>query len=374
MTTTTRAAVALTVALLTGAAAGTAGATAADDPDPAAVPTTAPAPAVPTTFDNTSGPLSTPAAGGTLPVYATCEEAIQPPTSTEPCSEAAVDAFNRFGGKLGLLYASDLPISLGVWSPIGDHDWEFNQSVLYACIGVARQESEYAWLDYQLMTFTDYSAVANEKLFDAAMTYVCPELSYTRQNEWDFHVPAEVLASTTTVAPTPPTEPVATAGPTAAVTVPEVPTVPTVPAVPTTIGGVIPTVATTVPGTTAEATAPIQTANGIHDYTCAQIVSIRSEQPCDAAIQGVFDQIVAGNPQAFDDYIYTADLGWFSSNELNVPETAFVGLMACANRASGLTYDGFDPFVRGIFPAAGQADTRKAWDAAGAVLCPFLGS
>lgn len=337
---------------------------------PPTVPPTSPAApttqaGAPTTFDQTTGPVSTPSTSGTLPVYTTCEQAIQPPTSTEPCPAAAVEGFNLFGGKLGLLYASDLPISLGVWAPVGDHDWEFNESVLYACISVLKGEDDLVWLDYQLLTFTDYSASANEKLFDAAMTYVCPELQHTRSSEWDFHVPAEVAAQTPTTVPV---------GTVAVTTVPGVPTVPAtaaVPTVPATTTGVIPTVPTVPP--TAGTTTQIRTADGPRDFTCADIISIRDTvTPCDATVQALFDSIVAADPAAFDTYVYNQGLGWFSTNEVTVPETAFVGLWACANASTGVAFADYDNYVRGVFPAANPADTQRAWDVALATLCPSV--
>ena len=103
------------------------------------------------------------------------------------------------------LYADDLRVDLGVWDPIGDDDWEFNESVLYACIGVMNGQDEYVWLDEQLLRWTDYSASANEKLFDAAMQYVCSDLNYQRHNEWDFHVPASFSAAPTTTVAAPTT-------------------------------------------------------------------------------------------------------------------------------------------------------------------------
>lgn len=356
-------AVAAVAALGLGTPAGAAGA-------PRSAPTTLAPPAVPTapvtttspstTFDNSTGPLAVPGGGGVLPVYTTCEEAILPPTSTEACSAVATEGFNLFGGKLGLLYATDLPISLGVWAPVGNHDWAFNESALYACIGVFKGEDETVWLDYQLMTYTDYSAAADEKLFDAAMAYVCPELEYTRRGEWDFHVPAQFLASTTTLAP---------AGPTTVPAGTAVPAVPTVPV--TTIGGVIPTVPTTVAGDVL--TTQIDTADGPRDYTCAEIVSIRDTQtPCDAATQAVFDSIVTANAGAFNAFVYDVPLGWFSTNDINVPETAFVGLWACASASAGVTYADYDAYIRGVFAPPGPADTRLAWDAAFSVLCPFI--
>lgn len=360
-------AVAAVAALGLGTLAGAAGA-------PRSAPTTLAPPAVPTvpvtttspstTFDNSTGPLAVPGGGGVLPVYTTCEEAILPPTSTEACSAVATEGFNLFGGKLGLLYATDLPISLGVWAPVGNHDWAFNESALYACIGVFKGEDDLVWLDYQLMTYTDYSAAANEKLFDAAMAYVCPELGHSRQGEWDFHVPAQFLASTTTV--------VTPAGPTTVPTGPTVPAGPTVPSVPvTTLGGVIPTVATTVAG--GALTTQIDTANGPRAYACAEIVSIRDTQaPCDQAVQAVFDAIVTANPAAFNSFVYEAPLGWFSTNDINVPETAFVGLWACASASAGVSYAEFDSYIRGVFAPPGPADTRLAWDAAFSVLCPFI--
>ena len=99
------------------------------------------------------------------------------------------------GRQVGALYADELRDDLGVWDPIGDDDWEFNESVLYACIGVMSGQDEFVWLDEQLLRWTDYSASANEKLFDAAMQHVCPELNYQRLNEWDFHVPASFAAA-----------------------------------------------------------------------------------------------------------------------------------------------------------------------------------
>jgi hypothetical protein len=139
------------------------------------------------------------------PVFAGCEEAINSPTNTEPCDAAEVAAFTSWGGNIGLLYADDLPVDLGVWEPIGDDDWAFNESVLYACIGVSNGDDEFEWLDEQLLGWTDYSASANEKLFDAAMQYVCPDLGYQRQIEWDFHVPASFTAGATTSVPVPTT-------------------------------------------------------------------------------------------------------------------------------------------------------------------------
>ena len=44
-----------------------------------------------------------------------------------------------------------------------------------------------------------------EKLFDATMRYVCPDLGYQRQIEWDFHVPASFTAGVTTSVPAPTT-------------------------------------------------------------------------------------------------------------------------------------------------------------------------
>ncbi len=101
-----------------------------------------------------------------------------------------------------------------------------------------RRVDRAAFVDEQLVRWTDYSATANEKLFDAAMQYVCPELGHQRQNEWDFHVPASFTATTTVPAPT-------TTSPAPTTTVPAPTT--TVPA-PTTI---VPASSTTVAGGTA---------------------------------------------------------------------------------------------------------------------------
>ena len=210
-----------------------------DARDPRVAPTT-------TVPISTASP-TTVLADDVLPVFATCEETINSPTNTEPCDTDEMEAFARWGDKIAPLYADDLAFDLGVWEPIGEHDWEFNESVLYACIGVMNGEDEYVWLDEQLLGWTDYSASANEKLFDAAMQFVCPDLNYQRLNEWDFHVPASFAASTTTVAAPPTTAPAPT----------------TVLAAPTTT---VAAPTTTVVGTTTvgKTTALINTSNGMH--------------------------------------------------------------------------------------------------------------
>jgi hypothetical protein len=169
--------------------------------DPQVAPTTT-VPIPTTLVTATAAVPTTVLADDALPVFATCEEAINSPSNTEPCDADELEAFARWGGKIGLLYADDLRDDLGVWDPIGDDDWEFNESVLYACIGVMNGQDEYLWLDEQLLRWTDYSASANEKLFDAAMQFVCSDLNYQRHNEWDFHVPASFSAAPTTTAPT----------------------------------------------------------------------------------------------------------------------------------------------------------------------------
>ena len=64
--------------------------------------------------------------------------------------------------------------------------------------------------------------------------------------------------------------------------------------------------------------------------------------------------------------------GFFSTQELNVPQTAFVGLWACLAMASQNPYTEYDTDIRGFFPAANPADTQRAFDTAALVLCPFL--
>jgi hypothetical protein len=316
--------------------------------------------------DSLSGAIPTTSGADTaVPLYATCEEAINSPSNTEPCDADELEAFALWGERIGLLYADDLPIDLGVWDPIGDDDWEFNESVVYACLGVLNGEDEYVWLDEQLLRWTDYSASANEKLFDAAMQYVCPDLDYQRRNEWDFHVPAEFVAVPTTTLPASTT---AVAAPSTTLPAPTS----TRPAPTTALAAALPT---TVPGTAVadETTAQINTVDGTTAFTCGDIVSIRGEQvECPESFQVLFNEIVANDPDAFNTYIYDHDLGFFSTQEVTVPETAFVGLLACVTMASQDSYTQYDTDVRGLFPAANPADTQRAWDAAALVLCPFL--
>jgi hypothetical protein len=322
-----------------------------DARDPQVAPTTTVP--IPTTLEALP---TTVLADDALPVFATCEEAINSPSNTEPCDADELEAFARWGGKIAQLYADDLPVDLGVWDPIGDDDWEFNESVLYACIGVMNGQDEYVWLDEQLLSWTDYSASANEKLFDAAMQYVCSDLNYQRNNEWDFHVPASFSAAPTTTVAAPTT--------TVAAPTTTVPTPTTAPAPPTAVAG------TTTDG---ETTTLINTSDGMQPYTCGMLLPFGEEQEsCAEGFQILFNDIVVHDPTAFDTYVYDQDLGFFSTQEVNVAQTAFVGLWACLTMATQDPYTGYDAEIRGFFPTATSADTQLAWDAAALVLCPFL--
>jgi hypothetical protein len=325
------------------------------DGDVQVAPTTAVAPS--TTVDTSGGATSTTAfADAALPVFATCEEAINSPSNTEPCDADEREAFTSWGGNVGLLYADDLPIDLGVWEPIGDDDWEFNESVIYACLGVSNGQDEYVWLDEQLLRWTDYSASANEKLFDAAMQYVCPDLDYQRHNEWDFHVPAEFAAAPTTTIAAPTTT---IAAPTTTIAAPTT----TLATPPTTVAG------TTTDG---ETTTLIRTSDGTQPFTCAMLLPAadQPQQPCPEGVQLLFNNIVTGNPSAFDSYIYNEDLGYFSGQDVNVAQTGYVGFWACITMSAGHPYTDYDSDIRALFPAATPADTQLAWDAAARALCP----
>ncbi len=175
-------------------------------------------------------------------------------------------------------------------------------------------------------------------------------------------VPA--AATPTTVAPATPTT-----APAAPTTAPASPT--TAPAAPTTA----PAAPTTVPGSTgvAEATTEINTVDGVVAFTCSDILSIGDEPvECPDSFQPLFNDIVANDPVAFNTYIYDHDLGFFSTQEVNVPQTAFVGFWACLAMASQNPYTEYDTDIRDFFPAANPADTQRAWDTAALVLCPFL--
>jgi hypothetical protein len=312
--------------------------------------------ALSTTVDTSGGATSTTAfADAALPVFATCEEAINSPSNTEPCDADEREAFASWGGNVGLLYADDLPIDLGVWEPIGDDDWEFNESVIYACLGVSNGQDEYVWLDEQLLRWTDYSASANEKLFDAAMQYVCPDLDYQRHNEWDFHVPAEFAAAPTTTIAAPTTT---VAAPTTTIAAPTT----TLATPPTTVAGT----------TTGETTTLIRTSDGTQPFTCAMLLPAadQPQQPCPEGVQLLFNNIVTGNPSAFDSYIYNEDLGYFSGQDVNVAQTGYVGFWACITMGAGHPYTDYDSDIRALFPAATPADTQLAWDAAARALCP----
>jgi hypothetical protein len=176
--------------------------------------------------------------------------------------------------------------------------------------------------------------------------------------------PVTTAPVTPTTAPPAPTT--APAAPTTALAAPT-----TAPAAPTTA----PAGPTTVPGSTgiARTTTEINTVDGIVAFTCSDILSIRDEPvECPDSFQSLFNDIVANDPAAFNTYIYDHDLGFFSTQEVNVPQTAFVGLWACLAMASQNPYTEYDTDIRGIFAAANPADTQRAWDTAALVLCPFL--
>jgi hypothetical protein len=108
-------------------------------------------------------------------------------------------------------------------------------------------------------------------------------------------------------------------------------------------------------------------------YTCGMLLpSDTQQEPCNEAFQLLFDDIVANDPTAFDTYVYNQDLGFFSTQEVNVAETAFVGFWACLTMATQSPYTDYDSDIRDFFPAATATDTQRAWDAAALELCPFL--
>ncbi len=132
---------------------------------------------------------------------------------------------------------------------------------------------------------------------------------------------------------------------------------------------------TTVAGATtdSEVTTLISTSDGVQPFTCAMLLPFGDQQqPCPEEIQLVFNDIVASNPSGFETYIYDEDLGYFSTEEVNVAETGYSGFWACLMVAAQGSYTDYDADIRGLFPAATPADTQLAWDAAARVLCPFL--
>lgn len=144
---------------------------------------------------------------------------------------------------------------------------------------------------------------------------------------------------------------------------------------PTTVEASTTTVAppTTVTPTPGGLTTEIDTAGGPQPFTCGDIVAaVEGPDSTCADAQRIFDAIVTSNAAAFNSYVYDADLGFFSTTEVNVPETAYVGLAACVYVAGGSTFADYDAFVREAFTASSTADTQRAWDAAAQTLCPFL--
>ena len=72
--------------------------------------------------------------------------------------------------------------------------------------------------------------------------------------------------------------------------------------------------------------------------------------PCPEGFQPLFNDIVANGPAAFNTYIYDEVLGYFSTMEVNVAQTGFVGFWACLAMATQNPYTDYDADIRRCSP------------------------
>ena len=131
--------------------------------------------------------------------------------------------------------------------------------------------------------------------------------------------------------------------------------------------------------TGSDLSAPIQTSNGVVDFRCADIAGAwnPATTECPPGVQQMFDQIATANASSLDQYVYsgTTGLGVFGGVEYSVPETALIGVMACAmsstDPAAGRSL--WQAVMETQYPEAAATDLDAAWGSSFTVLCPWLG-
>lgn len=118
-----------------------------------------------------------------------------------------------------------------------------------------------------------------------------------------------------------------------------------------------------------------QSGNPVSDtYTCTQLHDfvMNPDMACDELFQGLWNQIVAANPQAFQTFADLQTLGNFHTlPDISQQIRAWFGLGACVFRSAS-DYAAYDAEVRELFPAITPGDTQLMWDEAHRVLCPFV--
>lgn len=314
-----------------------------------------------------------------------CETTLYPANSAETCTPLEIEAFTTYGARLPALYSAAPGLQLGNWAPQSVNDTTLNFFSLMACQYLVEDFSELGWLELTA-DVNGPTMAENEALFDAAMTYLCPEFNYRRQLEWDNYVPFDLLDPTTTTTPGAPVPQVTTTVPGAVTTQPAA-TAPTAPT-PTTLPPVPPpSTATSLPPATPTTAIPAgavivlsgfdssgnpvtvqYTCTALHDYV------VEPPRPCQDVEQTMFNQIIGTSAVAFQTLVDSTTLGNFSTlPNIGHEGRAWIGLTACVDRSiDPANFVTFDEYSRQIFTGTTPGDSQLMWDEAHRVLCPFL--